>query len=227
MRLPMNSPDIYDSIRWYLWRYIFALGVVATGLLLCFSIPEVMAPRPFLAFWPVVIVAAEFGGKGPGILATVASALCVGLIFTPSHAGLNLHDWVGMTALGIFLVGGLAISVFIGEKWKIQSLQRLQAAVVKVNETRYRSLFEAVNVGKSVTLPTGEKIQVNQFFCDMLGYTQEEMRGKTWQELTPPRRSLRSTNNWLSCYREKKTRYGLKSVISTRVACIYGPMSAP
>lgn len=181
----MINPHTVHPILWHLGRYMFALGVVGAGLLLCFSIPEVMAPRPFLAFWPVVVVAAEFGGKGPGVLATVASVLCVGLIFNPSHGGLNLHDWVGMTALGIFLVGGLAISVFIGEKLKIQSLQRLQAAAVAVSEARYRSLFEAANVGKSMTLLTGE-IQVNQAFCDMLGYAPEEMRGKTWQALTPP-----------------------------------------
>lgn len=181
----MISPYTYHPIRKHLWRYMFALVLVGVGLLLCLSIPEVLSSRPFLAFWPVVVLAAEFGGKGPGILATVASALCANFILYPYYGGLNLHEWIGMTALGIFLAGGLAISVFIGEKLKIQSLQRLQAVAVAANEARYRSLFEAANVGKSVTLPTGE-IQVNRAFCDMLGYDPEDMLGKTWQELTPP-----------------------------------------
>lgn len=55
---------------------------------------------------------------------------------------------------------------------------------VRISEERYRSFFEAANVGKSVTLPTGE-IEVNRAFCDMLGYSPVELRGKTWQELTP------------------------------------------
>ncbi|MFP4285362.1 MAG: PAS domain S-box protein, partial [Desulfovermiculus sp.] len=42
---------------------------------------------------------------------------------------------------------------------------------------------EAANVGKSVTLPSGE-IHVNQAFCDMLGYDPEELREKNWQDLT-------------------------------------------
>jgi PAS domain S-box-containing protein len=87
--------------------------------------------------------------------------------------------------MGIFLTGGLAISAFIGENLKIRSLQRLQAEAVAASEARYRSLFEAVNVGKALTLPTGE-IQINPALCDMLGYDLEEMRGKSWQELTPP-----------------------------------------
>ena len=35
-----------------------------------------------------------------------------------------------------------------------------------------------------ITLPTGE-INVNQAFCDMLGYTQKELRNKRWQDITP------------------------------------------
>ena len=52
------------------------------------------------------------------------------------------------------------------------------------SETRYRSLFEATNVGKSVTMPDGS-INVNNAFCRMLGYTAEELQNKKWQELTP------------------------------------------
>lgn len=62
--------------------------------------------------------------------------------------------------------------------------KKLSEKEVRKSEARYRSLFEAANVGKSVTLPTGE-IEVNRAFGDMLGYGPEELRGKTWQELTP------------------------------------------
>lgn len=57
-------------------------------------------------------------------------------------------------------------------------------AAMSVSEARYRSIFEAANVGKSVTQPSGG-IEVNRAFCDMLGYAPEELRGKTWQALTP------------------------------------------
>lgn len=58
------------------------------------------------------------------------------------------------------------------------------SAAQDASELRYRGVFEAANVGKSVTQLTGEVV-VNRSFCDMLGYTPAEMRGKTWQELTP------------------------------------------
>jgi PAS domain S-box-containing protein len=53
------------------------------------------------------------------------------------------------------------------------------------SENKYRLVFEAANVGKSITLPGGE-VHTNQTFCDMLGYTCEEMNHKKWQDLTPP-----------------------------------------
>ncbi|MBN1199624.1 MAG: PAS domain S-box protein [Bacteroidales bacterium] len=60
-----------------------------------------------------------------------------------------------------------------------QSEERL-----RISEEKFRTVFETANVGKSLTLPTGE-INANQSLCDMLGYTAEELGRKTWQEVTP------------------------------------------
>jgi PAS domain S-box-containing protein len=62
--------------------------------------------------------------------------------------------------------------------------RELSMEKLRINEIRYRTLFEAANVGKSVTLPTGE-LNVNMAFCRMLGYEKDELQGKKWQELTP------------------------------------------
>jgi PAS domain S-box-containing protein len=55
---------------------------------------------------------------------------------------------------------------------------------LRESEERYRNIFEAANVGKSVTFPSGQ-ININRAFCEMLGYGPEELHSKTWQELTP------------------------------------------
>jgi PAS domain S-box-containing protein len=52
------------------------------------------------------------------------------------------------------------------------------------SEDKFRLAFESANVGKSITLPTGE-INVNKAFCDMLGYSSDELRNKRWQDITP------------------------------------------
>lgn len=68
--------------------------------------------------------------------------------------------------------------------WDIIKRKRAEEALQE-SEDKFKYVFESANVGKSITLPTGE-INVNKAFADMLGYSREELRNKTWQELTPP-----------------------------------------
>ncbi|MDZ7762065.1 MAG: PAS domain S-box protein [Desulfovermiculus sp.] len=56
---------------------------------------------------------------------------------------------------------------------------------LKEREEKFRAVFEAANVGKSITLLSGE-ICVNLAFCDMLGYTKEELENTKWQGVTFP-----------------------------------------
>ncbi|MBM3327673.1 MAG: PAS domain S-box protein, partial [Calditrichaeota bacterium] len=53
------------------------------------------------------------------------------------------------------------------------------------SEIKFKYVFEASNVGMSLTLPTGE-VQANRAYAEMLGYTQDELTGRKWQEITPP-----------------------------------------
>jgi len=66
----------------------------------------------------------------------------------------------------------------------ITERKRAEAAM-RESEDRFKYIFEAANVGKSITLPAGE-MYPNKAFCQMLGYSQEELKGITWQELTAP-----------------------------------------
>lgn len=66
------------------------------------------------------------------------------------------------------------------KRQKIEAFNQL-----KENEEKFRLVFEAANVGKSLTLLTGE-ITVNKAFCDMLGYSRVELLNKKWQDITPP-----------------------------------------
>lgn len=53
-----------------------------------------------------------------------------------------------------------------------------------ISEQKYKSFFEQTNVAKSITLPNGE-INPNQAFCELLGYSKDELKNKTWMDITP------------------------------------------
>ncbi|MCX6240366.1 MAG: response regulator [Bacteroidetes bacterium] len=59
-----------------------------------------------------------------------------------------------------------------------------EIALIK-SEEKFRNLFEHSTVGMSMTTIDG-KITVNQAFCDIIGYGQEEVKKIKWQEITHP-----------------------------------------
>ena len=66
--------------------------------------------------------------------------------------------------------------------------ERKQAEVtLRESEQRFRAIFEqaAVGVGQIVS-KTGEFVRINQRYCDIVGYSREEMIGSTFQEITHP-----------------------------------------
>jgi PAS domain S-box-containing protein len=75
------------------------------------------------------------------------------------------------------VIGATAFSSNITERIKAEK-------ELRESEERFKHIFESSNVGKSMTKPTGE-INVNQAFCEMLGYTKEELKNKKWQDITP------------------------------------------
>jgi PAS domain S-box-containing protein len=63
--------------------------------------------------------------------------------------------------------------------------QKLAEEALRESEDKFKYFFDYSPVGTSLTLPTGE-INVNQAFCDMLGYNLPEFKNKKWQEITHP-----------------------------------------
>jgi PAS domain S-box-containing protein len=58
---------------------------------------------------------------------------------------------------------------------------------IRESEERFRSVFEHAPVGVILTSFTdGRILQANRAFCEMLGYTAEEMLETTWMNLTHP-----------------------------------------
>ncbi|MCX6121958.1 MAG: PAS domain S-box protein [Ignavibacteriales bacterium] len=72
----------------------------------------------------------------------------------------------------------------IGVIQDISERKRVEEAL-RESEDKFKYVFKYSPVGKSITLPSGE-IDVNMSFCELLGYTQEELRRKKWQDITHP-----------------------------------------
>jgi PAS domain S-box-containing protein len=93
----------------------------------------------YLTFFPVVLAAAVVGGTGPGVLATILSALTANLLFI--ERGGNLEP--GVTAqtmrLVLFIAINLAISVLGGRF-------RAKSDALRENEARLRHFIDQAPV---------------------------------------------------------------------------------
>jgi PAS domain S-box-containing protein len=56
---------------------------------------------------------------------------------------------------------------------------------LKESEDKFKYIFDHSVIGKSITKPTGE-ISVNKAFCEMTGYSPEELMNKKWQDISHP-----------------------------------------
>jgi PAS domain S-box-containing protein len=56
---------------------------------------------------------------------------------------------------------------------------------LRESEDKFKYIFDNSVVGKSITLLSGE-MHANKAFCELLGYTPEELQSKRWQEITHP-----------------------------------------
>ena len=77
------------------------------------------------------------------------------------------------------IVGAAAIARDIGKR--LLTERRLLES-----EERFRGVFENAPFGMCASGLDGRFIQVNAAFCRMLGYSEEELLGKTWPELIHP-----------------------------------------
>ncbi|MCW1958429.1 MAG: PAS domain S-box protein [Mycobacterium sp.] len=53
------------------------------------------------------------------------------------------------------------------------------------SDALFRRIMESSNVGIAIATPDGRFDVVNQALCDQLGYDEETLKTKTWQDLTP------------------------------------------
>lgn len=186
-----------------LQRIIVAVVLVVFAALLRFWPLQNMGTNlAYITFYPAITIAALYGGRISGVLATVLSTAYV--FFWQSTSNPIFDSLINIEGMSIFFFTGLlsaSMSEFLfrarmetahAKELASHVTQRAEEAIlakqkIEKSEAKFRELFENSPTGMIAVDPKSFRfMQANLNAQKMYGYSEEELRSMTIAELTYP-----------------------------------------
>lgn len=100
-----------------------------------------------------------------------------------------LHIFILPLLFGIFIAAflGVLTTKLLNKPKKLQLLVDAQVNELQKNEMKFKSIFDQATVGFAIVdANSGDLLQVNEKYCSMLGYSEEEINKKNFSLFTHP-----------------------------------------
>ncbi|MGA8890854.1 MAG: PAS domain S-box protein [Anaeromyxobacteraceae bacterium] len=168
-------------------RYAVAVVAAAAGIGLKVALSRWIEP-PFLFAFPAVAIAAIVGGLGPGLLATVLSALGTWLWVIHPAGSFGVPDGADLASMVLFLAVGAFVSALADRHRKardrVAELER--ETLVRAVEVRARGYVDGAPVAIFVVDGGGRFVDFNPAALDMLCVDAATLLQMSIADITPP-----------------------------------------
>ena len=166
-------------------RYIVAVAPVGAALLLRYELRSWLGPNvPYLQFFPAILIAAWYGGRGPGIVATTTAALAAMYFFLPP-AGLAVGQPGDLVSLSLFVATGLGVAWTNHQLRTAESECRAEAALATERAERLDAIINTTVDGIIVINSKGTVEAFNRGAERLFGYPASEAIGRNVNMLMP------------------------------------------
>jgi PAS domain S-box-containing protein len=175
------------SPRWH-WRKFFEWTALLAGTLVIAwlaIIPDGLLapylPAPYLCLLPLAVAALRFHSRGAATI-TFVVMLYVMIAVGRGAAWPEGDDIVSRMAraqlfLGVVSLMGLLLGTSMAERDQ-------RTRQLRESEERYRSAMHDSAIGMALVSPEGRWLEVNPKFCQIIGYTREELLQRDARTLT-------------------------------------------
>jgi PAS domain S-box-containing protein len=179
-----SSPGKHRSRAYYIEGGALIAGLMLFGYVVFVALGNTSPPEVFYFLVPFLLWSAlRFGSTGVSTSVILIAFLSIwGAThgrgpFTESQHVNNL------LSLQLFLFFAAApfmvLAVLVEER-------KRAGEVLGESEEKFRSVFRDAGIGMAIVSPAGAFLAGNGAFCKFIGYTEEELLGKTVQSLTHP-----------------------------------------
>lgn len=165
------------------WKHLRSFGVSISAVLLALwltlQLQPVLNPIVFSLFYPASIFSALYGGLEAGVLASfLAILVCKYFLLEPFYS-LAITDVNQFWRICVFLTTMLLVSKISDISVKSRQKAEMSLLKLKQSEERYRHIVDTSNEGIWITDTTYRTEYVNQRLAQMLGYSVDEMLGRS------------------------------------------------
>ena len=173
---PANAPDAWQRA---------ALESFEKGATEALEISEVDGAPYMRLIKPVIVEEGCLkchlyqGYKAGDIRGALSVSVFLGPAYELEKRQIAAHLWVHLIVWGVGLIGIALLS---------RSFKRRESAVraCKLNEEKYMTLFNSDQIGVAVVDAKGGLLDANLTFSGMLGYSPDEIRSKTFRDISHP-----------------------------------------
>lgn len=175
------------ALQWVLWPWI--------------------EPFVWFLFLPTVLVAARLTGYRGGLIATALSAPIAWYFFIPPRLSWQMETPAHLGSVVLFVVvaylicelqrrlerehaetaDALAEARAANDKLaRLYEEHRRTDEQLRETRARFQATFEQAAVGIAHTAPDGRWLRVNHKLCEILGYSEDDLRARRFQDITHP-----------------------------------------
>jgi PAS domain S-box-containing protein len=166
-------------------RYLVGLAAFGAAVLFRYALRDSLGSTvPFLQFYPAIILAAWYGGFGPGILITTLSTVAA-MYFLLPPSGITVADPADQLSLGVFIGTGVVISWLNHRLRMAQDAQRSATATATARAERLDAIVSLAVDGIIVIDAKGQLEAFNRGAQDLFGYPEAEVLGRNVSMLMP------------------------------------------